>query len=267
MKSILKKTSLLLTAGCISALSAVAQAPENLPGLPGNVTEINKTIFHLDSLFWQAYNNCDVEKMASFFTDDLEFYHDKGGLTSTKIAFVESVKKGLCGNADWHLRREPVAGTVRVFPLNNYGALISGEHVFYINETGKKERLDGLAKFTQVWQYKNNEWKMSRVLSYDHGPAPYKNVRKEITVKPALLKAIAGKYQSPQAGTVTITPEGNALKFSTNNFNTMIYPESETLFFLKDRDLQFEFVKTGNKITKMIVHESGSIVEEAKRID
>jgi hypothetical protein len=61
--------------------------------------------------------------------------------------------------------------------MNNYGAILTGEHVFYILEKGKSERLDGLAKFTHVWRFKDNEWKMHRVLSYDHGPAPYINKR------------------------------------------------------------------------------------------
>ncbi len=133
---------------------------------------LNAIILRYDSLFWQAYNACDVDKMQGFFTDDLEFYHDKGGLTTSKQSLIESMKTGLCGKENWRLRREAVAGTLKIFPLNNYGAILSGEHVFYILETGKKERLDGLAKFTHVWRYRDNAWKMHRVLSYDHGPAP-----------------------------------------------------------------------------------------------
>lgn len=225
-----------------------------------------RTIFHMDSLFWEAYNACDVDKMATFFTDDMEFYHDKGGLTTPKFAFVESVRKGMCGNSDWHLRREPIAGTVKVFPMKDIGGLISGEHVFYINETGKKEYLDGYGKFTQLWVFKNNEWKMSRVLSYDHAPAPYVNKRIEINVKTGQLMQHAGQYQSPTAGLVTITPGDNSLSFQAGDFKTTLFPESAYLFFVKDRDLQFEFVTEGTKTVAMIVHEKGKKVEEAKRV-
>jgi len=31
---------------------------------------------------------------------------------------------------------------------------------------------DGLAKFFHVWLLKDGTWKMARVISYDHGPAP-----------------------------------------------------------------------------------------------
>lgn len=134
--------------------------------------KVKNTILHLDSLFWKAYNRCDVEEMKTFFTDDLEFYHDKNGLTLSKTKLFESIRSGLCGNPDWWLRRKAVDGSLQVYPLDNYGAILTGEHVFYINETGKKERLDGLARFTHVWLLTDDGWKMHRILSYDHGPAP-----------------------------------------------------------------------------------------------
>lgn len=137
---------------------------------------LEATILHKDSLFWKSYNNCDVQKFSEFFTDDLEFYHDKGGITNGLENLATSMKKNLCSDANFRLRREEVAGTVKVYPLQKskeiYGAIISGSHVFYINEKGKKERLDGLARFTHIWILKDNSWKMTRILSYDHGPAP-----------------------------------------------------------------------------------------------
>jgi hypothetical protein len=236
-------------------------------GQPTDRKTLTQTVLHMDSLFWQAYNTCDVDKMATFFTDDMEFYHDKGGLTTPLSKLVTSMKTGLCGREDWRLRREAVEGTVKVFPMDNYGAILSGDHVFYVLEKDKKERLDGLAKFTHVWKFKDNEWKMHRVLSYDHGPAPYMNKRKEIVLPVSLLKQYSGKYESPKAGSVTLSPEGNTLKFAAGNFQITLYPESETFFFVKERDLQFEIVKEGKLVTKIVVHENGQVVEEAKRVN
>lgn len=247
-----------------SLVCTSAQAQSN--GQPEDPKVIINSILHFDSLFWDAYNACDVDKMATFFTDDMEFYHDKGGFTRTKDAFIASVRTGMCGNPNWRLRRDPIEGTVKAFPLNNYGGLISGEHVFYINETGKKEYLNGYGKFTQVWQYKDGHWKMSRILSYDHGPAPYLNKRKEITIAPALLLQYAGEYQSKQAGKVILTPEGNTLKFVAGDFQAILFPQSDNIFFMKERDLQFEFVMNADKITHVIVHEKGNKVEEAPRV-
>jgi hypothetical protein len=156
---------------CLSiSLVVCAQTPSPVD----DPAKAMKAIWHHDSLFWEAYNVCDVDKMAAFFTEDIELYHDKGGLTVTKEKFVSSTRSGLCGNPNWRLRREAVAGSVNVFPLKDVGGLISGEHVFYINEKGKKEFLDGYGKFLQVWRYENGQWKMARILSYDHGPAKEK---------------------------------------------------------------------------------------------
>lgn len=137
--------------------------------------KLSSTILAKDSLFWRTYNNCDTAQFKNFFTNDVEFYHDKGGVTLGLEAFAGSFKQNLCSNNDFRLRREVVAGTVSVFPLQKsdiiYGAIISGEHIFYILEKEKKERLDGHARFTHVWLLKDGNWKMSRILSYDHGPA------------------------------------------------------------------------------------------------
>ena len=142
----------------------------------GENDKLTETILHQDALFWDAYNHCDTEKMPAFFTPDIEFYHDKGGITLAVEALVASVKKNLCSNPDFHLRREAVEGSVQVSPLRNgnvvYGAVLSGDHYFYINEKGKPEYRDGLAKFFHVWLLKDGTWKMARVISYDHGPAP-----------------------------------------------------------------------------------------------
>jgi hypothetical protein len=44
----------------------------------------------------------------------------------------------------------------------------------------------------------------------------------------------------------------------------VLHPQSENLFFITERDLTFEFVKAGSKVSKIIVREHGAVVEEAK---
>ena len=145
---------------------AQAQTPEQ---------KVSQIIFHKDSLFWESYNRCDTTNYNQFFSDDVEFYHDKGGITQGVESMGMSIKKNLCSNSDFRIRREEVKGTVKFFPLQNngviYGAILSGEHLFYVLEKGKEARLDGKARFTHLWLLKDNIWKMSRILSYDHGPA------------------------------------------------------------------------------------------------
>jgi|ERR1700728_2173200 hypothetical protein len=48
------------------------------------------------ALFDPYYNRCDLEKFASFFVDDVEFYHDQGGVTLGKVVLTNRVKKNIC---------------------------------------------------------------------------------------------------------------------------------------------------------------------------
>jgi hypothetical protein len=134
--------------------------------------KVTEAILQRDRLFWNAYNQCDAEKERQFFTPDIEFYHDKGGITLGAEALLATAKKNLCSNPDYHVRREAVAGTVKVFPLRNgnviYGAVISGQHRFYVLEKGKPERLDTQARFFHVWLLQDGSWRMARAISYDH---------------------------------------------------------------------------------------------------
>jgi hypothetical protein len=224
--------------------------------------ELSTTIIRLDSLFWNTYNNCDTTKMGSFFTQDVEFYHDKGGPTIGLPDLVRSFSKNLCSNKNFRLRREPVEGSYKVYPLKKdnviYGAILSGEHVFYILETGKEEQLTGLAKFTHLWLLNNGTWKMKSVLSYDHGPAPYRNKKKEIVLSEKEIAKYVGMYKGPQSGDVEILAGKGHLVLKNAEHRLNIYPEKEGLFFDKNRDLTFEFVNG----EKMIVRENGAIAEE-----
>lgn len=254
------KQNTLLLLYCLLALSVRAQSD----GALTDPNKIRNAIYHSDSLFWEAYNQCDIDRMTTFLTDDMEFYHDKGGPIYTLEKFKENIRTGLCGKADWRLRREALPETVRVFPMNNYGGLISGEHIFYIND-GKKETPDGYGKFAQLWKFENNQWKMSRIISYDHGPAPYINKRKEITVAGKILKRYEGQYTSSQAGRVTVKAVLNTLIMSSENLHLTIYPETQNKFFAKERDLQFEFLYDSEKKMKLVVYEKGNAVEEIHR--
>lgn len=231
---------------------------------------LSKTILYHDSVFWHAYNNCDIKNMEKYFTDDLEFYHDKGGLSKGKIQTIETTKKNLCSNNNFRLKREVVPGSTEVFPLSKndtiYGAIFSGEHVFYVIENNNPPRIDGKAKFTHVWLLKDNVWKMARIISYDHGPAVNPLQKVMIQLPAATLDLYVGNYTAPQTGKLTVQKESDHLQLSIGDQKMEIYPESENKFFLKGRDLIFEFTKgSDGKIAKMIVWENGKIAEEAVR--
>ena len=235
----------------------------------GDEQVMTNTILLKDSLFWDTFNDCDIANMRLYFSDNVEFYHDKNGLVLGLENLLADFKKNLCGNENLRLRREAVKGSVKVFPLRSttgiYGAIISGEHVFYVLENGGDERLDGLSKFTHVWILADGTWKMSRVLSYDHEPAPYVNRRKSIKLSYAVMDQFTGQYLAPQAGVCTVRREGDLLCLTIGEEKYMLHPLSEHTFFVKDRDLTFDFVKTQGKGSKMTVRENGKIVEVAER--
>jgi hypothetical protein len=136
--------------------------------------DVTAVVRDRDAAFWQAYNACATTAFRDFFTGDVEFYHDRGGVTSGLDALDAALKKNLCG-ADTRIRRAAVDGTVRISILRDgdrvYGAIVAGEHLFYVTPKGQPELLDGKGRFVDLWQLSNGAWKMSRVLSYDHGPA------------------------------------------------------------------------------------------------
>ncbi|MFD2561546.1 nuclear transport factor 2 family protein [Aquimarina rubra] len=256
LKTISIKITLFLFAVFISPIS---NAQEN--------KSLQQTILKLDAKFWKSYNTCDIETFRTFFVEDFEFYHDKGGLTSGLTKMMSSVENGLCNPENPRVRREVEEGSVEVFPLNNYGAIITGEHVFYVSEKGKEERLAEIAKFTHVWQHKNDQWKMTRVLSYDHQPAPQNTDKKEISLSDEILNQYTGTYQAPQTGTIVITKKDNLLEIKADQMQAIVYPQKENLFFHKQSPLTFEFIKENDKkVSKMLVRENSKIVEEAQKV-
>ncbi len=122
-----------------------------------------QTISALDTKLFDAYNKCNLDTLGAMVSDDLEFYHDKTGLSVGKPVFIEAIRKNICGK----VHRELVPGTLEVYPLNGYGAVEIGVHRF--THPGLDNEL-GEAKFITLWQNKNGTWKVTRVISYDHGP-------------------------------------------------------------------------------------------------
>ena len=124
-----------------------------------------RTIARMDSLLFDAFNKCDTAASAGFFTKDLEFYHDNGGLTGYEEN-MRSIRKRC--SADYLVRRELVPGSTEVFPIKDYGAIQLGSHRFYFKKKGEAEVLDGVFRFVHIWKRENGQWKIARVVSFDH---------------------------------------------------------------------------------------------------
>jgi hypothetical protein len=160
----MRKFSVLLMMVVLSGVWARGEA-QAVPAL-GDIKsqeELTKAITTLDKELFDAYNNCDIDKLGTLVVDDLEFYHDKTGLAVGKQVFLDAIKNNICGK----VTRKLVEGSLEVYPLKGYGAVEIGVHRFY--HPGTQDHGDvGEAKFITLWQYKDGAWKVSRVISYDH---------------------------------------------------------------------------------------------------
>ena len=108
-------------------------------------------------------NAKDVNKLMSYFADNLEFYHDKGGLSNfaqTREGFVRLFAQSP------DITRTLVPGSLEVYPIKNYGATHIATQRFCHVENGRNDC--GNSKFVMVWQQQAGTWRITRVVSYDH---------------------------------------------------------------------------------------------------
>lgn len=144
-------------------------------------SELYKTILSKDSLLFDVgFNNCDIKQFEALLSENLKFYHDKDGI-SDKKKFLFDLKNGLCKNPEIRqVNRFLIKESTEIFPLYKngvlYGAVQNGEHVF----SEKRESQAGIAKFTNVWQLENGEWKLATSFSFDHKTLENKKTEKPI---------------------------------------------------------------------------------------
>ncbi len=161
MRTYLKAFSIVFLLGALLVCPNTVSAQEKK--VAPTPKELYQEIYTKDSLMFQAFNAQNMEKFKPFFTDDLEWYQDNGGLIAYKTVFenfANTFKK------DYKLTRQLVKETLEVHPLKDYGAIEIGTHQFRHIENGKEEI--GTFKFLMIWQKRNDQWRISRVVSYDH---------------------------------------------------------------------------------------------------
>nr|WP_305889090.1 nuclear transport factor 2 family protein [Parvularcula maris] len=124
-------------------------------------------------VFRAAFETCDVAVLKRLMTEDLEFYHDKGGKTDTLDGFIESVVPG-CKEQRAGKRpkvdRVLYPETVQVRTLGDWGVMQTGKHGFYGPDEKGERILYETGLFTHLWKKDGDGWKIARVISYDHLP-------------------------------------------------------------------------------------------------
>ena len=160
------------------AAAAVAQpapAQVNVPPQPALTEQIRARDADFFALFFTGA--CESARFRTFLAEDVEFYHDREGFNIRGAdAFVRVFDENCTRRQnprEWRSRRELVPASLHVDPVPGYGAIETGEHLFYEREgIDGTERLVGRARFAQLWVLgPDGRWRLSRVLSYDHGPA------------------------------------------------------------------------------------------------
>lgn len=152
-------------------LSGIVMLAGLAKGQESRKSELYRALKTRDSLIFEiGFNRCNLAPYDTLISEDLEFYHDKGGPSYGKAAFIASVQKNIC-NGSYKPKRELVDSSLKVFPMYNngvlYGAVQKGTHLFYINEANGWKHT-GTAAFIHLWLIHNGRWKLKRVLSYDH---------------------------------------------------------------------------------------------------
>jgi hypothetical protein len=121
--------------------------------------ELYNAIVHMDSVYFNAYNSCDMKTQAAIYSDSIEFYHDKGGLMTSKKDLLDAIQKNICGK----VTRVLVKGSIEVYPIKGYGAVEIALHRFINHEEGNSESKPD--KFIVVWRHKDDKWQITRVIS------------------------------------------------------------------------------------------------------
>ncbi len=121
--------------------------------------EIYDIIVAKDKEYFTAYNTCDMKKQALLYSEDLEFFHDKGGLSTSKQEILTSIEKNICGK----VTRTLIDGIIEVYPIKDYGAIEIGYHKFYNNQ--EPDAKSKPSKFIMVWKKEGEKWLISKVIS------------------------------------------------------------------------------------------------------
>lgn len=155
---------LLLLFSCAAARSVHTVATTDAVGVPVSQALYNEIRLQ-DSLMFAAFNAHDSLALMQHFSEDLEFYHDKGGLSD-----YSQTAKGFAvlfrNNATTGLRRDLVPGSLEIYPIGDYGAVETCLHRFCHEENGRQDC--GTFKNVMIWKKTAEGWKVSRVVSYDH---------------------------------------------------------------------------------------------------
>jgi ketosteroid isomerase-like protein len=148
---------LLLLLAALAPVTLAAQSPARTP------EQLRAVVASADSAMFAAYNRHDAAGLMRWFSDDLEFYHDLGGLQ--RYPEVSAAFNSVLSRNDG-MRRELVPGSLQVEPVRGFGAMAMGRHKFCHTENGAD--VCGTFSFLMIWREQNERWQVTRVASWGH---------------------------------------------------------------------------------------------------
>lgn len=192
-----------------------------------------------DSLMFDVgFNECNLDQIESVLPEHFEFYHDKDGITNTRIAFIQTLKENLCSSGVNTTKRILEQGSLEVFPLYNngelYGAIQTGKHSF-----GSVE-----ARFTNLWLLENDEWKPFRMMSYDH-KLNASTVIPDVTfikLSSDEISAYLGRYKFSSDFILSVIQEGNKIYGDAQGQKVEIKPYECHKFLDQSQTMKLTFI-------------------------
>ncbi len=155
-----------LSAGCAHLPPA---APNEADGLRSG--PLFEELARMDQVLFDAsFASCDAAKANAIFTDDVEFYHDEAGFSAGEQVRENTRRLTAACPGSRGVTRSVVPGSLRVYPIEGYGAVQVGIHRF--DERGAPTST--LARFVHLWRLQDGKWRLARVLSLDHHAVPAK---------------------------------------------------------------------------------------------
>jgi len=121
--------------------------------------KLHNEIVKMDATYFNAYNTCDMETQADLYDENIEFFHDKGGLATDKKELLKALKENICNK----VTRTLIKGSIEVYPIKDYGAIQIGYHKFFNKEEPNAKYVP--SKFIMVWKKEDNNWKITKVIS------------------------------------------------------------------------------------------------------
>jgi ketosteroid isomerase-like protein len=260
-------------AACMAAAAAIgAVAVFALPHTASaDTTAVQAEIKAADDAYWKAYNNCDYKVLDALTAEDVEFYHDLGGITHGRADLTGSVRDNICSDKEASVRRDVKPDETQTFLLRRgnevYAALLTGQHHFFrVMKANGAAVPTGNARFSMLWRKQDTGWKLSRVMSYDHQPVAQGGERKVVQLSAADLDSYAGRYAAKIQPVLVFQRAGDNLSVEVGGNAVTLYPMSATKFFMKERDIVVDFKTAANgKSPGFVVLENGAPVDEGTR--